>query len=162
MNEAPRISAAYAAAETGILVYAKKERIVTELNVAANIQTDMLPKVPPFPWRADDIFASMPSAKEAGGDFYDFFLIDDGHMRALVSDASGKGVPAALFAVIAKALIDENMKLKRSPELCFELVNNALFENNDSAMFVNSFMGVPEMSTGKFTYVNAGRNPPFM
>lgn len=145
-------------------VTADKERIATELNVATQIQTSMLPCIfPAFPEQREfDIYAMMKAAKEVGGDFYDFYLIDKTHLGIVMADVSGKGVPAALFMVIAKTLIKNYAQLCASPAEVFELVNTQLCENNEAGMFVTAFMGVLEIETGRFTYVNAGHNPPLL
>nr|AGS53217.1 serine phosphatase RsbU [uncultured bacterium contig00093] len=146
-------------------ITADKERIGTELNVATNIQAAMLPRVdpPPFPDRSEfDIYASMQPAKEVGGDFYDFFLIDENTLAVVIADVSGKGVPAALFMAITKTLIKNNAQAGRSPGEVFWSVNNMLCENNDNGMFVTAFMGYLDINSGKFTYVNAGHNPPVL
>jgi sigma-B regulation protein RsbU (phosphoserine phosphatase) len=141
---------------------AEKERIGAELSVASQIQASMLPCIfPPFPERAEfDIYASMNPAREVGGDFYDFFFIDRNTLAVVIADVSGKGVPAALFMVIAKTLIKSNAQNGKSPKEVFETVNKLLCENNESQMFVTVFMGYLDISSGKFTYVNAGHNPP--
>ena len=143
-------------------ITAEKERIGAELDVATKIQASMLPCIfPAFPDRVEfDIYASMLPAKEVGGDFYDFFLINDTNLAVVIADVSGKGVPAALFMVIAKTLIKNNAQYGKSPKEIFETVNNQLCEGNEANMFVTAFMGILEISTGKFTYVNAGHNPP--
>jgi len=143
-------------------VTAEKERIGAELDVAKKIQASMLPCIfPAFPDRVEfDIYASMLPAKEVGGDFYDFFLIDETHLAVVIADVSGKGVPAALFMVIAKTLIKNNAQYGKAPKEIFETVNNQLCEGNEAGMFVTAFMGILEIGTGKFTYVNAGHNPP--
>lgn len=145
-------------------VTAEKERIGAELNVAKQIQADMLPSIfPAFPERKEfDIFASMEPAKEVGGDFYDFFLVDDDHLAFLIADVSGKGVPAALFMVITKTLLNNHAMVGESLSEIFERVNNQLCENNKEGMFVTAWMGLLEISTGKLTYVNAGHNPPLV
>ncbi|MCL1893248.1 MAG: SpoIIE family protein phosphatase [Holophagaceae bacterium] len=146
------------------LVTAEKERIGAELDVAAKIQASMLPCIfPAFPERSDfDIYASMQPAKEVGGDFYDFFLVDDNTLAILVADVSGKGVPAALFMVIAKTLIKNNAQYGKSPREVFNTVNNQLREGNQAHMFVTAFMGYLDIPSGKFTFVNAGHNPPLL
>ena len=143
-------------------VTAERERIGAELNVATQIQADMLPRIfPPFPERREfDIYAAMTPAREVGGDFYDFFLVDQDHLAVVIADVSGKGVPAALFMVIAKTLIKNHTQAGMAPSRVFETVNNQLCENNEAGMFVTAFLGVLELSTGRFTYVNAGHNPP--
>jgi sigma-B regulation protein RsbU (phosphoserine phosphatase) len=145
-------------------VTAEKERIGAELDVARKIQASMLPCVfPPFPHRSEfDIYASMLPAKEVGGDFYDFFFIDENTLAVVMADVSGKGVPAALFMVIAKTLIKNTALSGKSPEVVFGIVNNMLCENNDAGMFVTAFMGYLDIETGKFTYVNAGHTPPVL
>jgi sigma-B regulation protein RsbU (phosphoserine phosphatase) len=145
-------------------VTAEKERIGAELDVATKIQTSMLPCIfPAFPHRAEfDIYASMQPAKEVGGDFYDFFLIDENKLAVVIADVSGKGVPAALFMVIAKTLIKNNAQYDQSPKEVFETVNNLLCENNEAGMFVTAFMGILDIPSGKFTYANAGHNPPLI
>ena len=145
-------------------ITAEKERINTELNVAKRIQADMLPKkFPAFPGRNEfDVYAINIPAKEVGGDFYDFFLIDENHLAIVIADVSGKGVPAALFMVIAKTLIKNHAQLGKSPEEVFTTVNNQLYEGNDESMFVTAWMGILEIETGRFTYVNAGHNPPLL
>jgi len=142
----------------------EKERIGAELDVATKIQASMLPCIfPPFPDRAEfDIYASMEPAKEVGGDFYDFFLVDDNTLAVVIADVSGKGVPAALFMVITKTLIKNNSQLSKSPKEVFETVNNQLCENNEAAMFVTAVLGYLDIPTGKFTFVNAGHNPPLL
>ncbi|MDR0444570.1 MAG: SpoIIE family protein phosphatase [Treponema sp.] len=143
-------------------VTAEKERIGAELNVARDIQASMLPCIfPPFPDRPEfDIYAIMQPAKEVGGDFYDFFLIDNNTLAVVIADVSGKGVPAALFMVIAKTLIKNNAQNGKSPKEVFETVNKLLCENNETGMFVTVFMGYLDIPSGRFTYVNAGHNPP--
>jgi sigma-B regulation protein RsbU (phosphoserine phosphatase) len=146
------------------LVTAERERISTELNVAKNIQDSMLPCIfPPYPDRTEfEIYANMQSAKEVGGDFYDFFLIDKNTLCIVIADVSGKGVPAAMFMVIAKTLIKNNAQSGLRPGEVFGIVNNLLCENNEAEMFVTAFMGCLDIPTGKFSFVNAGHNPPIV
>lgn len=143
-------------------VTAERERIGAELNVATQIQADMLPRIfPAFPDREEfDVFASMLPAKEVGGDFYDFFLVDDDHIAIVIADVSGKGVPAALFMVIAKTIIKKNAQSGMTPAEVFTNANEQLCEGNEAGLFVTAWMGVIEISSGKMTYVNAGHNPP--
>ena len=145
-------------------VMAEKERIGAELNVATQIQASMLPCIfPPFPeYKIFDIFASMQPAKEVGGDFYDFFLIDDNTLAFVMADVSGKGVPAALFMVISKTLLKNNAQGGLSPAQVFEKVNNMLCENNETSMFVTAFMGYLDLTRGKLTFVNAGHDTPLI
>ena len=142
---------------------AEKERIGAELDVATKIQASMLPCIfPAFPHRAEfDIYAVMHPAKEVGGDFYDFFLIDEHTLAVVIADVSGKGVPAALFMVIAKTLIKNNAQNGKNPKEVFEMVNNLLCEGNDEHMFVTAFLGYLNIPSGRFTFVSAGHNPPF-
>ena len=141
-------------------VTAERERIGAELNVAAKIQVDMLPKIfPAFPERKEfDVIAAMDPAKAVGGDFYDFFMIDDDHLAIVIADVSSKGVPAALFMVIAKTLIKNYACQIRDLGKVFEVVNNQLCEGNDEGMFVTAFMAVITISTGELEYTNAGHN----
>ncbi len=145
-------------------VTAEKERIGAELNVATQIQADMLPRIfPAFPDRAEfDIYATMDPAKEVGGDFYDFFLVDHDHLAVVIADVSGKGVPAALFMVIAKTLIKNHTQNQERLGDVFTHTNEQLCEGNDAGLFVTAWIGMLEISTGAFTYVNAGHNPPLL
>lgn len=144
------------------LVTAEKERIGAELDVAHRIQASMLPCIfPPFPDREEfDVYASMTPAKEVGGDFYDFFIVDDDHLALVMADVSGKGVPAALFMMISKTLIKSAVQSGLSPRAVLEKVNNQLCENNDAEMFVTVWLGVMEISTGKMICANAGHEYP--
>jgi sigma-B regulation protein RsbU (phosphoserine phosphatase) len=145
----------------------EKERIATELNVANRIQESMLPNIfPPFPERSDfDIYAIMHAAKEVGGDFYDFYLLDDNHLMITIADVSGKGVPAALFMVISKTILKNfAMTMTGNDDLAavVSCTNDQLCQNNDAMMFVTAFVGLLDIQTGKFVYVNAGHNPPLV
>ncbi len=141
-------------------------RLDNELDFAREIQRAALPRVfPPYPDKNEfDIFASMTAAKEIGGDFYDFFLLGNkrNHVGIVIADVSGKGIPAALFMMSAKALIENFAETGMSPAEIFYHTNKKLCENNEAGMFVTAFMGILEIETGKFTYVNAGHNPPFI
>ncbi|MBS5079384.1 MAG: SpoIIE family protein phosphatase [Clostridiales bacterium] len=145
-------------------VTAEKERIGAELNVATQIQASMLPCIfPAFPEHKEfNVYATMQPAKEVGGDFYDFFLTDDNHLAVVMADVSGKGVPAALFMVIAKTLIKNHTQSGEAPSDVFTNVNKQLCENNQAGMFVTAWMGILEIDSGLFTYVNAGHNPPLL
>jgi len=145
----------------------EKERIATELNVAANIQESMLPgDFPPFPERSDfDIYAVMHAAKEVGGDFYDFYLLDNNHLMITIADVSGKGVPAALFMVVSKTILKNFALTMNGAEDLAAVVsctNDQLCQNNNAMMFVTAFVGILDTRTGKFNYVNAGHNPPLI
>lgn len=143
-------------------ITAEKERIGAELNVATQIQADMLPRIfPPFPDRKEfDLFASMNPAKEVGGDFYDYFLVDDDHIALIMADVSGKGVPAALFMVITKTLIKNRAQMGGSVSEILKEVNDQLCEGNEAEMFVTVWMAIIEISTGKGIAANAGHEHP--
>ena len=145
-------------------VTAEKERIGAELNIATQIQSSMLPCIfPPFPNREEfDIYASMTPAKEVGGDFYDFFMVDDRHIAIVMADVSGKGVPAALFMVIGKTLIKDHTQPGTDLGDIFSKVNNLLCESNSEDIFITAFEGVLDLVTGEFRYVNAGHEMPFI
>lgn len=141
---------------------AEKERLGAELNVAKKIQAEMLPRVfPPYENHKEvELFASMEPAKEVGGDFYDFYMIDDDHFALVVGDVSGKGVPAALFMVITKTLLKDTAAHEMDPAKIFEHVNQILCEGNESGLFVTCWMGILTLSTGEFKFANAGHNAP--
>ena len=141
---------------------AEKERIGAELNVATKIQSEMLPRVfPPYKNHPEiELFATMTPAKEVGGDFYDFFMVDDDHFVVSVADVSGKGVPAALFMVIAKTLLKDAAYRFKTPAEIFEHVNETLCESNESGLFVTCWLAIFEISTGKLTFANAGHTSP--
>ena len=143
-------------------ITAEKERIGAELSVATQIQSDMLPSIfPAFPDREEfDLFAAMDPAKEVGGDFYDFFMLDHDHLACVIADVSGKGVPAALFMVVAKTLIKNQAQNEASPAKILEIVNNELCANNKASMFVTAWIGIMEISTGKMICCNAGHEYP--
>ena len=145
-------------------IAAEAARIKKELALAKSIQHSALPSVfPPFPDRTEfDIFATMNTAKEVGGDFYDFFFINNNHLAVVMADVSGKGIPAALFMMTAKSVIKGLAQSGLSPCEVFTEANSRLSENNDAGMFVTAFMGVLNTETGEFTYVNAGHNPPLL
>ena len=146
------------------MVTAEKERIGAELDVAAKIQSSMLPCIfPAFPDRNEfDIYATMDPAKEVGGDFYDFFMVDADHLAFVVADVSGKGVPAALFMVIGKTLIKDHTGLHDDLGEVFTEVNNILCASNSEEMFITAFEGVLNLKTGELRYVNAGHEIPFL
>ena len=141
-----------------------EKSIESELGVATKIQTDMLPSIfPDFPGRPEFMIdASMTPAKEVGGDFYDFFFVDEDHFAFLIADVSGKGVPAALFMVISKTIIKNNLQSGLTPSQAFEKANQQLCEGNAAQMFVTAWLGVLEISTGTLHFVNAGHNPPIL
>ncbi len=145
-------------------ITAEKERIGAELDIAAHIQASMLPCIfPAFPEREEfEIFASMTPAKEVGGDFYDFFMVDETHLSFVMADVSGKGVPAALFMVISKTLIKDHTLPSSDLGDIFTRVNNLLCESNSEGLFITAFQGVIDLVTGEFTFVNAGHEQPFI
>ncbi len=145
-------------------VTAEKERIGAELDIAAHIQASMLPCIfPAFPEREEfEVFASMTPAKEVGGDFYDFFMVDETHLAIVVADVSGKGVPAALFMVIGKTLIKDHTLPGRDLGEVFSRVNELLCESNSEGLFITAFEGVLDLVSGEFTFVNAGHEQPFI
>lgn len=145
-------------------ITAENERISAELNVAQLIQADMLPNIfPTYQNRKEfEIFASMNTAKEVGGDFYDFFFIDRQHFAMVIADVSGKGVPAALFMVISKTLIKNQTLTGQSPKEILMTVNNQLCENNNEDMFVTVWLGIVDLETGIMTASNAGHEYPVM
>ena len=145
-------------------ITAEKERIGTELALATRIQADMLPNIfPAFPERPEfDIYASMDPAKEVGGDFYDFFLVDDDHLCMLIADVSGKGVPAALFMMASRIILASNAKQGKSPAAILESTNETICQNNREEMFVTVWLGILEISTGRLTAANAGHEYPVL
>ena len=145
-------------------ITAEKERIGAELELATKIQADMLPNLfPAFPEREEfDIYASMTPAKEVGGDFYDFFLIDEDHLGMVIADVSGKGVPAALFMMMSKILVSNFAMMGGSPAKVLEQMNTQICKNNDEEMFVTVWFGILEISTGRVTAANAGHEYPMI
>lgn len=145
-------------------VTSEKERIGAELSMAASIQESQLPNIfPAFPDRGDiNIYASMTPAKEVGGDFYDFFLIDEDHICLVIADVSGKGVPAALFMMISKILLKNHIMNGESPSEALFNVNNQLLENNEASLFVTVWVATIDLKTGKGIAANAGHEHPFL
>ena len=143
-------------------ITAEKERIGTELELATRIQADMLPGIfPAFPDRKDfDIYASMTPAKEVGGDFYDFFLLDKNHLALVIADVSGKGVPAALFMMGSMILIRNEVKNGLSPANVLRRINDQICSGNREDMFITVWLGILDLSTGKLTAANAGHEYP--
>ena len=143
-------------------ITAEKERIGTEMKLANEIQYTSLPHVfPPFPDRNEfDIYAVMDPAREVGGDFYDFFLIDDDHLCVTIADVSGKGVPGALFMMISKIIIQNCAMMGKPVGEILELTNDALCANNQVEMFVTVWIGILEISTGRLVAANAGHEYP--
>lgn len=143
-------------------VTADNERIETELSLANRIQMNSVPvDFPAFPDRDDfDIYATMTPAKEVGGDFYNFFLIDDDHLAVAIGDVSGKGVPAALFMMVTNILVSYGARSRKSPAAILAFVNDDLCKHNTVDMFVTIWLGILELSSGKLTYSNAGHEDP--
>ena len=143
-------------------VTAEKERISAELNMAATIQNSMLPQLfPPFPDRKEfDLYAAMDPAKEVGGDFYDFFLVDPDHLCLVIADVSGKGIPAALFMMTSKVILQNCALMGIPPGEILAKTNDAICANNQAEMFVTIWVGILEISTGKLTFANAGHEYP--
>lgn len=135
-----------------------------ELELARRIQKSAVPFIfPPFPKRDDfDIFASMNTAKEVGGDFYDFYFTDDVHFAFLIADVSGKGIPAAMFMMAAKTLIKGLAERGKTVDEVFTEANASLCEGNDADMFLTAWIGVVNLETGHMAYTNAGHNPPLL
>ena len=146
------------------LIAKAKERIDAELELARRIQADSLPAIfPPFPDKLEfDIYATMTPAKEVGGDFYDFFLIDSNRLGIVMADVSGKGVPAALFMMMSKNLINNYALQGSSPAKVLEKANNTICQHNEVDMFVTVWLGVLELSTGKIAAANAGHEFPIV
>ena len=139
----------------------EKQRVSTELDLASKIQTSMLST--DFPQREEfEIFASMTPAKEVGGDFYDFFFIDESHLGLAIADVSGKGVPASLFMMISEILIREFAKTEISPKEVLEKLNSRISENNPNDMFVTVWFGIMDISTCHVTAANAGHEYPII
>lgn len=144
--------------------FLEKQRIEESLKLAADIQMGMLPSTfPAFPERKDfDLYAGIIPAKEVGGDFYDFFLIDKKHLCFVIGDVSGKGIPAALFMALTKTQIKASSSRRRTPGDVLFRANNDLCHENESGMFCTLFYGILDTETGEVTYANAGHNPPYL
>ena len=166
-NEIGQLAASVDKMESETLTYidnltrvtAESQRIGTELAVAAGIQQGMLDAVAPD---RDDvsIYATMSPAKEVGGDFYDYFMIDDDHMGVVIADVSGKGVPASLFMAITKMMINDRTMIHKSPAKILEATNERICKNNKLDMFITVWLGILELSTGKILAANAGHEYP--
>ncbi len=145
-------------------VTAEKERISTELNMAASIQKSQIPMIfPPYPDRSEfQLYASMTPAKTVGGDFYDFFLIDNDHLALVIADVSGKGIPAALFMMISRILIKTRLQNGESAGETLANVNNQLLDGSETGMFVTVWIAIIELSTGNGIAVNAGHEHPVL
>ena len=148
----------------GITLSSEAMKNRAELNVAKHIQASVLPNVfPAFPDREEfSIYAFMDPAKEVGGDFYDFFFVDENHLALVIGDVSGKGVPAAMFMMTARTLIKNLATTKKMPNEILSEANNFLCENNETGMFVTVWMGILEVNRGRLFFANAGHNPPLL
>lgn len=140
----------------------KFRKLSAELEMAEKIQKSMLPEIGPSNLKRDDleIYASSVAAEKVGGDFYDFFFIDENRLALVIADASDKGVPAALYMSAAKNLIKNKLKSTGSLALSLESVNDSLYEDNSMRMFVTAFVGIFNIKSGKFEFINAGHTPP--
>ena len=145
-------------------IAAAASRIDEELAFAKNIQQSALPSVfPPYPDRKDfSLYASMDTAKEVGGDFYDFYLLDENRLGFLIADVSGKGIPSAMFMMTGKTLIHDYAERGDAPSDVFRNANVMLCQGNDAEMFITAWMGFLETETGLVRFVNAGHNPPVL
>jgi len=171
-DEVGKLTAAFHYMKTSLKEYiekltettAAKERIESELKIASEIQMGILPKkFPAFPDRTEfDIFATIKPAKEIGGDFYDFFFIDQNHLCFVIADVSGKGIPAAIFMAVTRTFIKAIATPGISPGELLTKVNEELCIGNDSNMFVTVFCGILDTKTGEIMYTNAGHNPPLI
>ena len=143
-------------------IIGEKQRLSSELQVAGIIQESSIPTVfPPFPGKKEiDLYAKMIMAKQVGGDFYDFFLIDDEHIALVIADVSGKGIPASLFMMVNKIILKERALMGGDPATIMAFVNDRICENNKADLFVTVWFGVLELSTGRITAVNAGHEDP--
>jgi sigma-B regulation protein RsbU (phosphoserine phosphatase) len=143
---------------------ATKERMESELRIATEIQTSMLPRIfPPFPERKElSVYATMKAAKEIGGDFFDFFFVDKNKLCLLIGDICGKGVPAALFMAISKTLLKTEAQRGLAPDQILSQVNDILYPDNDNSMFFTAFCAILDVTTGEMQYANGGHNPPLL
>ena len=143
-------------------VTAEQERLGAELSIAASIQQDALPDIfPAFPDRGEfDVYAMMDPAREVGGDFYNFFLVDDDHLALIIADVSGKGIPGCLTMMAVNILTEYKAMQGGSPAEVLASVNHTFYEHNRAEMFVTVWIGILEISTGKLTAANAGHEYP--
>ena len=142
----------------------ERERLGAELELASSIQSSQLPNIfPAFPDRNEfDIYATMDPAKAVGGDFYDFFMVDDDHLCMVIADVSGKGIPAALFMMASKIIIGNNAMMGKSPSKILHDANNSICKHNSEEMFVTVWLGILEISTGRLVSANAGHEYPII
>jgi sigma-B regulation protein RsbU (phosphoserine phosphatase) len=151
-------------AETVDLVTASKDRMEAELNFAREIQMSLVPLTfPPFPEHGEfSIYASLSPAREVGGDFYDFYMLDENRLAFCIGGVAGKGVPSALFMAVTKTLIKSKESDEPSPANVLTQVNDELSRSNNESMFVTVFLGMLELQTGELRFSNAGHNPPYL
>lgn len=142
----------------------EQEMIQRELGTAKQIQESMLPHTfPPFPDRKEiDLYASMDPARDVGGDFYDFFFLDEDHLCLIIADVSGKGIPGAMFMILSKRIIEDNARKSSHPSEIIRRTNETLCDNNQAEMFVTVWLGILEISTGILTATNAGHEYPII
>ncbi|MCR4708927.1 MAG: serine/threonine-protein phosphatase [Clostridiales bacterium] len=142
----------------------ERERLGAELELASSIQSSQLPNIfPAFPDRKEfDIYATMDPAKAVGGDFYDFFMVDDDHLCMVIADVSGKGIPAALFMMASKIIIGNNAMMGKSPAKILHDANNSICKHNSEEMFITVWLGILEISTGRLVSANAGHEYPMV
>ncbi len=138
--------------------------IQNDLEIARDIQHSIIPQqFPPFPGRTDfELFASMSAAKSVGGDFYDFFLIDDDYLGIVMADVSDKGIPAAIYMAVSRTIIHASAIKEMEPQECLYFSNNLLAKDNENSMFVTVFYGLLNLKSGEMRYSNAGHNPPYI
>jgi sigma-B regulation protein RsbU (phosphoserine phosphatase) len=159
-----QLKAQVAALERAVHEHAQLEAIRRELDIAWTIQQSILPRTfPPFPERTDfDIYAAMMPAREVGGDFYDFFLVDHDRLGVVIGDVSGKGVPAAIFMAMSRSMLKATALRGLAPGDCLQHVNRLLCLDNSAEMFVTVFYGVLDTRSGEMEYSNGGHNPPVL
>ena len=145
-------------------ITSERERISAELSMAKQIQAAMLPSVfPAFPERTEfDLYATMEPARMVGGDFYNFFLIDDDHLCVMLADVSGKGIPAALFMMATMIVLEDCARMGQSAAEILSRTNEVICQNNEKEMFLTVWLGILEISTGKLTAANAGHEYPII
>jgi sigma-B regulation protein RsbU (phosphoserine phosphatase) len=150
--------------KAGLRAREELNAIQHELSVAARIQQSILPReFPPFPSRTEfAVYAQMSPAREVGGDFYDFFLIDKNRLAFVIGDVSGKGVPAAILMAVCRTLLKATAMQGISPGECLKYINDVLIRQSDSAMFVTVFYGILDTDTGELEYCIGGHNPPYV
>ena len=143
---------------------AERERMESELRIAANIQMSLVPRTfPPYPQRRDlELFALLEPAREVGGDFYDFFLLDEDHLALAIADVSGKGMPAALMMAVGRSFLRSYSRLGGGPSQILASLNDELSTDNDTSMFVTMFLAVADLRNGHVRYASAGHNRPFV